>query len=51
MMVHESIDDILITDQMEVTGVTTARNVVQERMENKRQIVLSGKPVLGNGSD
>lgn len=37
MMIHESVDDILTTDQMVAKGLATAKNIVQERIENKRQ--------------
>jgi hypothetical protein len=37
MMINESVDDIMTTDQMETKGLITAKNVVQERIENKRQ--------------
>lgn len=37
LMIHESVDDIITTDQLEAKGVTTAKNVIQERIESKRQ--------------
>lgn len=37
LMIHESVDDIITTDQMEVKGVTTAKKVIQERIDTKRQ--------------
>ncbi|MGM0924643.1 MAG: hypothetical protein ACQEWW_26245 [Bacillota bacterium] len=37
IMINDSVDDILTTDQMEAKGLATAKNVVQERIENKRQ--------------
>lgn len=37
LIINDSVEDIITTDQMESTGLVTAKNVVQERIENKRQ--------------
>jgi lipopolysaccharide biosynthesis regulator YciM len=37
MMVNDNVEDIMTTDQLESGGLVTAKNVVQERIENKRQ--------------
>lgn len=37
IMINDSVDDILTTDQMEAKGLVTAKTTVQERIENKRQ--------------
>lgn len=37
IMINDSVDDILTTDQMEAKGLKTAKNTVQDRIENKRQ--------------
>ncbi|MGN7397990.1 hypothetical protein [Peribacillus frigoritolerans] len=37
MMIHDNVEDIMTTDQLESDGLVTAKNVVQERIENKRQ--------------
>ncbi|MDF9763736.1 lipopolysaccharide biosynthesis regulator YciM [Peribacillus simplex] len=37
MMIHDNVEDIMTTDQLESDGLVTAKNMVQERIENKRQ--------------
>ncbi|MGN7397334.1 hypothetical protein [Peribacillus frigoritolerans] len=37
MMINDNVEDIMTTDQLESDGLVTAKNVVQERIENKRQ--------------
>lgn len=37
IMINDSVDDILTTDQMEAKGLVTAKTTIQERIEYKRQ--------------
>lgn len=37
MMINDNVENIMTTDQLESDGLVTAKNVVQERIENKRQ--------------
>lgn len=37
MMINDNVENIMTTDQLESDGLKTAKNTIQERIENKRQ--------------
>ena len=37
MLINDNVAGLVTSDVMEAEGITSAKNVVQERIENKRQ--------------